>query len=60
MRFGRPFKLTAHQRREVLDRLTAAETQADVARSYNSRATISKIVRRASPFPDGLAAGFAA
>jgi DNA invertase Pin-like site-specific DNA recombinase len=39
VKFGRPRKLTAHQRQEALERLTAGETQADVARSYNVDAT---------------------
>jgi hypothetical protein len=39
VRFGRPRKLTAHQRREALARLAAGETQADVGRSYNVDAT---------------------
>ena len=34
VRFGRPRKLTPHQRQEVLARLQAGETQADIARSY--------------------------
>ena len=34
MRFGRPPKLTTHQRREALDRLAAGGTQADVARTF--------------------------
>jgi DNA invertase Pin-like site-specific DNA recombinase len=34
VRFGRPSKLSSHQRREVLDRLANGEPQADVARSY--------------------------
>jgi DNA invertase Pin-like site-specific DNA recombinase len=34
VRFGRPTKLTAHQRQEALARLAAGETQADVARTY--------------------------
>ena len=34
VRFGRPSKLTQHQRREALARLAAGETQADIARSY--------------------------
>jgi DNA invertase Pin-like site-specific DNA recombinase len=34
VRFGRPQKLTAHQRQEALARLAAGETQADVARTY--------------------------
>src|SRR5215813_6321931 len=35
VRFGRPRKLTPHQRQEAIRRLTAGETQADVARTYN-------------------------
>jgi DNA invertase Pin-like site-specific DNA recombinase len=34
VRFGRPRKLTPHQRQEALQRLAAGETQADIARSY--------------------------
>src|SRR3954471_10819399 len=34
VRFGRPRKLTAHQRQEALARLDAGETHADVARTY--------------------------
>jgi DNA invertase Pin-like site-specific DNA recombinase len=34
VRFGRPRKLTAHQRQEALTRLAAGETQADIARSF--------------------------
>jgi DNA invertase Pin-like site-specific DNA recombinase len=34
VRFGRPPKLNAHQRQEALQRLSAGETQADVARTY--------------------------
>ena len=39
VRFGRPRKLTPHQRQEALARLANGETQADVARSYNVDAT---------------------
>jgi DNA invertase Pin-like site-specific DNA recombinase len=35
VRFGRPRKLTAHQRQEAIGRLAAGETQADIARSYD-------------------------
>jgi DNA invertase Pin-like site-specific DNA recombinase len=35
VRFGRPRKLTAHQRQEALRRLTEGETQADIARSFD-------------------------
>jgi DNA invertase Pin-like site-specific DNA recombinase len=34
VRFGRPRKLTPHQRQEALARLAAGETQADVARTW--------------------------
>jgi len=34
IKFGRPPKLTAHQRREAIQRLANGETQADIARSY--------------------------
>jgi DNA invertase Pin-like site-specific DNA recombinase len=36
VRFGRPRKMTPHQRQEALQRLAAGETQADVARSASS------------------------
>ncbi len=39
VRFGRPPKLTPHQRQEALQRLAAGETQSDVARSYAVNAT---------------------
>jgi len=39
VRFGRPRKLTPHQRQEALQRLAAGETQADVARTFNVDAT---------------------
>jgi DNA invertase Pin-like site-specific DNA recombinase len=34
VKFGRPRKLTFHQRQEALQRLAAGETQADIARTY--------------------------
>jgi DNA invertase Pin-like site-specific DNA recombinase len=34
VRFGRPRKLSAHQRHQALQRLAAGETQADIARTY--------------------------
>jgi DNA invertase Pin-like site-specific DNA recombinase len=44
VRFGRPVKLTAHQRREAMERIAKGEMQADVARSFNvSQATISRL-----------------
>jgi DNA invertase Pin-like site-specific DNA recombinase len=44
VKFGRPSALTAHQRREVMQRLAQGEGQADLARSYGvSQATISSL-----------------
>jgi hypothetical protein len=46
VRFGRPPKLTPHQRREARARLEAGETQSDIARSYNVDATtIGRLAR---------------
>lgn len=39
VKFGRPFKLTHHQRQEALQRLTNGDTQADIARTYGVDAT---------------------
>jgi DNA invertase Pin-like site-specific DNA recombinase len=39
VKFGRPRKMTPHQRQEALQRLAAGETQADVARTYSVDAT---------------------
>lgn len=39
VKFGRPRKLTLHQRQEAIARLTAGETQADIARTYAVDAT---------------------
>ena len=50
VRFGRPRKLTAHQRDEALQRMAKGETQADIARLLNvSPPTISRLAA-ASPF----------
>jgi DNA invertase Pin-like site-specific DNA recombinase len=52
VRFGRPLKLTAHQRREAIQRLAEGAVQADLARSYGvSQATISRL---AAPGPFGV------
>jgi DNA invertase Pin-like site-specific DNA recombinase len=46
-KFGAPFKLSYHQRQEVLARLAAGETQADLGRSYGVDATtIGRLLRR--------------
>jgi DNA invertase Pin-like site-specific DNA recombinase len=39
VKFGRPPKLNAHQRREALERLRNGETQAEIARTYGVDAT---------------------
>jgi len=58
VKFGRPVKLTAHQRQEATQRLSNGEAQADVARSFNvSQATISRL---AAPSPFGASAAAAA
>ena len=54
VRFGRPRKMTPHQRQEALQRLAAGETYADVARTYNVDAMTIGRLAAASPF--GLSA----
>ena len=45
VRFGRPHKLTPHQRQEALARREAGETLMDIARSYGvSHRTISRLL----------------
>jgi DNA invertase Pin-like site-specific DNA recombinase len=56
VKFGRPKKLTPHQRQEALQRLAAGETQSDVARTFNlSASTISRLAA-SSPFAHVAAA----
>jgi DNA invertase Pin-like site-specific DNA recombinase len=55
VRFGRPRKLTPHQRQEALQRLADGETQADVARTYNVDATTIGRLGSPSPFEVGAA-----
>jgi DNA invertase Pin-like site-specific DNA recombinase len=50
VRFGRPRKLTPHQRQEALQRLHAGETMADVARTYAVDASTISRLAQASPF----------
>jgi transposase len=53
VRFGRPKKLTAHQRREALDRIAAGEAVAEVARPFGvGRATVYRL----KPWPRGTLA----
>jgi DNA invertase Pin-like site-specific DNA recombinase len=56
VRFGRPPVLTAHQRREAIQRLAEGATQADLARTYGvSQATISRL--QPLPFGDSASVG---
>jgi DNA invertase Pin-like site-specific DNA recombinase len=56
VKFGRPRKLTPHQRQEALQRLAAGETQTDVARTFNvSHPTIGRLAA-SSPFEHDAAA----
>src|ERR671931_356038 len=57
VKFGRPRKMTPHQRQEALQRLIAGETQADVARTYNVDATTIGRLAASSPFEHGVAGG---
>jgi len=55
VKFGRPRKLTPHQRQEAVQRLQAGETMADVARTYAvDPSTISRLAA-GSPFAQGAA-----
>ena len=57
VKFGRPRKMTPHQRKEALQRLAAGETMADVARTYAvDAATISRLAA-SSPFEQGAVGG---
>jgi DNA invertase Pin-like site-specific DNA recombinase len=52
VRFGRPLKLSPHQRREALERLDAGEPVADVARTFGvDRATLYRL--QAAGRPEG-------
>jgi DNA invertase Pin-like site-specific DNA recombinase len=57
VKFGRPRKMTPHQRQEALQRLAAGETQADVARTYAVDATTIGRLAAASPFERGVVGG---
>jgi Helix-turn-helix domain of resolvase/Resolvase, N terminal domain len=44
VRFGRPLKLSAHQRREAIERLDAGDAVVDVARTFGvDRATLYRL-----------------
>jgi hypothetical protein len=49
VRFGRPRKMTPHQRQEALQRLHVGETMAEVARTYNVDATTIGRLAASSP-----------
>jgi DNA invertase Pin-like site-specific DNA recombinase len=53
--FGRPRKMTVHQRQEALQRLAGGETYADLARAYNVDATTIGRLAAASPFAPSAA-----
>jgi DNA invertase Pin-like site-specific DNA recombinase len=55
VKFGRPRKMTPHQRQEAIQRLIAGETQADVARTYNVDATTIGRLAATSPFAQSAA-----
>jgi DNA invertase Pin-like site-specific DNA recombinase len=56
VKFGRPRKMTPHQRREALERLAAGEMMADVARTYAVDATTIGRLAASSPFEQSAAA----
>ena len=53
--FGRPHKMTPHQRQEALQRLADGETYADLARAYNVDATTIGRLAATSPFAPSAA-----
>jgi DNA invertase Pin-like site-specific DNA recombinase len=55
VKFGRPRKMTPHQRQEAIERLMAGETHADVARTYNVDATTIGRLAATSPFAQSAA-----
>jgi DNA invertase Pin-like site-specific DNA recombinase len=55
VKFGRPRKLTPHQRQEAMQRLAAGESQTDVARTFNlSTSTVSRMAAT-GPFDSSAA-----
>jgi DNA invertase Pin-like site-specific DNA recombinase len=56
VKFGRPPKLNAHQRKEAIARMRNGETQADIARTYGVDATtIGRLAQAAGRLPHLLA-----
>src|SRR5215470_10582694 len=56
VKFGRPRKMTPHQRQEALQRLAAGDTMADVARTYAVDATTIGRLAASSPFEQSAGA----
>jgi hypothetical protein len=56
VKFGRPRKMTPHQRQEAIQRLAGGETMADVARTYAVDATTIGRLAASSPFEQSGAA----
>jgi DNA invertase Pin-like site-specific DNA recombinase len=58
VRFGRPAKLSAHQRREALQRMDAGESMVDLARTFGvDRATLYRMQALASALEVGECEG---
>src|ERR687887_1989826 len=57
VKFGRPRKMTPHQRQEALQRLAAGETMTDVARTYNVDATTISRLAASRPFERAVGVG---
>ena len=53
VKFGRPRKLSPHQRQEAIQRLSAGESMSDVARSYAIHHSTIVRLAQASPFGQG-------
>jgi DNA invertase Pin-like site-specific DNA recombinase len=51
VRFGRPKKLTAHQRREAIARINAGEAVADVARTFGVNRATYRLRQSDQPLP---------
>src|SRR5262249_5172997 len=56
VKFGRPRKLTAHQREEAIARLGAGESMSDIARSYAVHHTTIVRLAASSPFAQSAVA----
>jgi DNA invertase Pin-like site-specific DNA recombinase len=55
VRFGRPLKLSPHQRREAIERLDAGDAVVDVARTFGvDRATLYRLRAAAEPVAESI------